>query len=138
MTGPSNPRETETAALQRFLKTYFEDVDASRIRSPQEYGDLFPDHREAVARSLAIVRSRERPPTDDSRRQIGPYSLSHMIGRGGQAVVYLAEDTRIGRKVALKFLPPHLTKDSEFRARFEHEAKAAAARADRKRSPGGV
>jgi len=127
MTGPSNPRETETAALQRFLKTYFEDVDASRIRSPQEYGDLFPDHREAVARSLAIVRSRERPPTDDSRRQIGPYSLSHMIGRGGQAVVYLAEDTRIGRKVALKFLlGPGTLFDSDRIERFRREAEVTA------------
>ncbi len=41
--------------------------------------------------------------------------------------VFLAEDTRLDRKVALKFLPMHMTEDREARTRFEHEAKAAAA-----------
>jgi serine/threonine protein kinase/Tfp pilus assembly protein PilF len=55
------------------------------------------------------------------------YKVEKKLGEGGMGEVFLATDTRLDRKVALKFLPPNLTQDSEFKARFEHEAKAAAA-----------
>ncbi|MCB0301353.1 MAG: protein kinase, partial [Calditrichaeota bacterium] len=47
-------------------------------------------------------------------------------GEGGMGVVYLAEDTRLDRQVAIKFLPGHIATDTEARQRFEIEAKAAA------------
>ena len=50
-----------------------------------------------------------------------------MIGRGGMGEIFLAEDTKLERQVALKFLPLHLTADKEAKERFEREAKAAAA-----------
>jgi serine/threonine protein kinase/dipeptidyl aminopeptidase/acylaminoacyl peptidase len=53
------------------------------------------------------------------------YQVISPIGAGGMGEVYLAQDTRLGRKVAIKLLPPHYTKDPERLRRFEQEAFAA-------------
>jgi non-specific serine/threonine protein kinase len=54
------------------------------------------------------------------------YRIIEMIGAGGMGEVYLALDSKLNRKVALKFLPPHLCQDEECRMRFKREAQAAA------------
>ncbi len=57
---------------------------------------------------------------------IGHYRIVEKIGAGGMGEVYLAEDTELNRKVALKFLSSHLCQDADCRTRFKREAQAAA------------
>jgi serine/threonine protein kinase/tetratricopeptide (TPR) repeat protein len=57
---------------------------------------------------------------------VGHYRIIEKIGAGGMGEIYLAEDTQLDRKVALKFLPSHLCQDEDCRKRFKREAQAAA------------
>src|SRR5438034_2207027 len=59
--------------------------------------------------------------------RLGRYEIRSQLGKGGMGEVYLAEDTKLNRKVAIKILPAEVASDQERMRRFVQEAKAAAA-----------
>lgn len=70
-------------------------------------------------------------PTDDLRERlartlVGRYEITKLLGRGGMAVVFLAQDLILERQVAIKVLPPEMSHDAKLIPRFQQEAKTAA------------
>jgi len=124
-------------------------VDAALQRDPEEREGFLeaacagrPSLRAAVAsllraqdddaQSASTVRPQEtsRAESDStsglSSRSVGPYIIRQEIGRGGMGVVYLADDTRLSRRVALKALTQAIGLDPSARERLRREARAAA------------
>jgi eukaryotic-like serine/threonine-protein kinase len=95
----------------------------SLIASHEKSGSFIdePAYRAAVE-SFVNEKSELKP-----GQHIGSYEVISFISRGGMGEVYLAEDQRLSRKVALKLLPAAFTRDSERLRRFEQEARAASA-----------
>ncbi len=87
-------------------------------RHNQAAGFLEPD-----ARVPEVVNTPDYQPG----QRLGPYVIVRELGRGGMGIVYLAEDTRLGRQVALKALSAGSTPDTVRRERLKREAQAAAA-----------
>lgn len=68
-----------------------------------------------------------QPAEPEAGRKIGRYQIERQLGAGGMGIIYLAQDIKLGRPVALKLLPQNLTHDSARVRRFQQEARAASA-----------
>jgi len=82
---------------------------------------------ETSAGEVAAEMLRTQESIYEPGRQIGNYKIVGRLGSGGMGEVYLADDTRLKRKIALKLLPPHFTVNPDRVRRFEREARAASA-----------
>ena len=79
----------------------------------------------AVGQVAEVIAEAQNPV--ETGEQINHYEILERLGAGGQGAVYLARDTRLNRRVALKFLPPETVADRQAIGRFRREAEAAAA-----------
>ena len=95
----------------------------SLIAAHEQTGDFIDQPAFEVAASLLAGERAELTPG----YSIGSYEVLSFISRGGMGEVYLAEDKRLGRKVALKLLPATFTSNDDRLRRFEQEARAASA-----------
>jgi serine/threonine-protein kinase len=89
--------------------------------SPKNFLDTPP---ESLAAEMFAEREQQTSIID---REIGHYKIKELLGKGGMGEVYLAKDTKLNRKVALKFLSVSLNGDENLLRRFEREAKTASA-----------
>src|SRR5262245_35985271 len=98
--------------------------EAERLLAAHEREGSFIDSPIFAEATVATADDLNRSPVG---RRIGPYRVISQLGRGGMGEVFLAEDTRLERKVALKILPGAFTQSPDRLRRFEREAKAASA-----------
>ncbi len=110
-------RRGERPPLQEFIDRDPELADHIR--------ELFPALVE-MAQAEPEGAPRLTAPADPALHQVGEYRILREVGRGGMGVVYEAEQTSLGRRVALKILPAQIAKDGKALGRFQREARAAA------------
>ena len=101
------------------LRREVESLLASDCRPDRELDD--------IASGVAAQWAAEDQTSELIGQTLGRYRITGALGSGGMGNVYLAEDTTLDRKVALKFLPQQFTRDQDRLSRFEKEARAASA-----------
>ncbi|MBI1850243.1 MAG: protein kinase [Planctomycetes bacterium] len=139
---------TDDHARRAFIEALWNDADAGQIRPLDDYLARFPrcadlvrseyeavvacrtppsDERDATGPDVSRLGSAQPPPIGLRREStFGSYRILAPLGRGGQGAVYLAEDLRLRRRVALKILNPAITLSDDALRRFQREAEAAA------------
>jgi eukaryotic-like serine/threonine-protein kinase len=112
----------EACAGDGELRHEVESLLAADEQAQESEGFLSQTALQVAAQALAGDRSRFL-----AGRKIGRPQILSLLGAGGMGEVYLAYDPRLGRKLALKFLPQEFTQDQKRVQRFKQEARAASA-----------
>src|SRR5262245_44581647 len=99
--------------------------EVESLLQARQQADGFIDGKVAGVADVINEIAAHQQTTSLVGRSLGHYQALSLIGAGGMGRVYLAEDTRLGRKVALKLLPAAFTNDRERLRRFKQEARAA-------------
>ncbi|MEP7037525.1 MAG: hypothetical protein ABI891_04210 [Acidobacteriota bacterium] len=112
-----------------FAKHCGEDKDLRReVESLLSYRKTSDNFLDTPPESLAAEMFAEQgKKTDMIGKQIRHYKIIELLGKGGMGEVYLAEDTKLRRKIAPKLLSPEFYADNERKKRFEKEAQAISA-----------
>ncbi|MBK7878452.1 MAG: protein kinase [Planctomycetes bacterium] len=123
-------REDRAAELFDVHARFAADRARGGLRPVEEYLPSFPGLEDEVRAIYAATTTDselepEEAPKAEPERRVGHYRLLRELGRGGQGAVHLAEDTQLGRKVALKMLTGVAQFSSDARRRFQREAETA-------------
>ncbi len=121
-----NPQLQGSAVVAEFLDAYWRDRSDNKNPSLSHYLTEYPGDVEGVARCFLVLsaESGSGDGVNSQRSQVGSYSLGDVLGRGGQATVYLARDQKLRRTVALKIFEGSMGIGTRALARFQREARA--------------
>jgi hypothetical protein len=112
----------ESCAGDEDLRREVESLLAAHEQVKESEGFLNQPAMQVAAQAIAADHARSLV-----GRKIGRYQILALLGAGGMGEVYLAHDSRLGRRLALKFLPQGVTRDRRQVQRFKREARAASA-----------